>query len=418
MQDHVGIQQAQAVQTGGQHSLDGQDGYGPVPTAQQHGPVPTAQQHAHFMKNSQPRQPQITQGQVILQQPQQGQGSHVATQVSFNFSQHGSPPPPSTLTGMQFQGTTVQSSQSYQAAHDQQLHEQYMRQGQSFSQNHGMPQQPLMFQPPGHPIQSLSMSSQNQGYRQAISMPPLQMQPQRSQPVLHKQHPPHVQAMPLQSSAQGHQLAPIASQLGFEVGGQLQPPLRQARLAVEIHHNSQTLSRPIVSDESAVSASEKISSIRGSSGPLSDVAAVTDSSKSDHIGGILGVSSTDIEDDDFNDEKLAAELRKLDEDFQKTMARAQKVFDSRMDNLSRSQVQREVQHQKTLEKHEKERADFEKRRQHEEIAQNRRIDQLRRDWAARREAMRQKKQMEEAQAAAAAKTDEVDSSDVAVASDL
>ena len=56
--------------------------------------------------------------------------------------------------------------------------------------------------------------------------------------------------------------------------------------------------------------------------------------------------------------------------------------------------QREAQHLKTLEKHEKERADFEKRRQQEEIEQNKRIEQLQKDWASRREAMRQKQAAE------------------------
>ena len=47
------------------------------------------------------------------------------------------------------------------------------------------------------------------------------------------------------------------------------------------------------------------------------------------------------------------ELRKLDADFQKNLQRAKKVFDNRMDNLQRSQIEREAQHKKTLEKHQK-----------------------------------------------------------------
>ena len=401
MQHQVGTQQPQAGQTGVQQSLDGQVGYGPVPTAQQ---------HAQVLNTSQVQQ---THGQVILQQPQQGQGSHVAAQGSFDYSQ-GSAPPQETQqrgAGMQVQGASGQISQSYQSAHDHQVQGQYMQQGQSFTQNHVMPQS-QMFQPPGQPIQRLSIASPSQGYGQPISMPPQQVQPHRSQ-----QQPPHVQTMQHQPSTQGHQPALKSSQGVLDVGVPMQP-LRQILPTVEIHPSSQTPSRPIVSDEVAADSSEKISSVRRSSDPFSDDAVAADSSESDHIGGVLGVSSTDNEDDDFNDEKLAAELRKLDQDFQKTMARAQKVFDTRMDTLSRTQVQREVQHQKTLEKHEKERADFEKRRQQEEIEQNRRIDQLQRDWAKRREAMRQKKQMEEAQAAAAAKPNEVDSSDVAEALDL
>lgn len=156
-----------------------------------------------------------------------------------------------------------------------------------------------------------------------------------------------------------------------------------------------TQSRPIVGDEATSSSADKIVSRLPTSGSFVENPVIPEPKKK--MNGVHEVVSADSEDEDLNDDKLAAELRKLDEDFEKTMARAQKVFDTRMDTLSRTQVQREAQHQKTLEKHEKERADFEKRRQQEEIEQNRRIEQLKRDWAKRREAMSQKKQMEEGQ---------------------
>jgi len=89
------------------------------------------------------------------------------------------------------------------------------------------------------------------------------------------------------------------------------------------------------------------------------------------------------------DEELAVELRKLDEEFKKTVSRAKKVFDSRMDNMARLQHQREAQHQKTLSEHEKQRIEFEKRLQQEEIEQNRRIEQLQKDWARKRQEMKQ-----------------------------
>lgn len=97
------------------------------------------------------------------------------------------------------------------------------------------------------------------------------------------------------------------------------------------------------------------------------------------IPSARSVSSDSSEDD--GDEAM----RKLDEDFQKNLQRAKKVFDNRMDNLQRSQIEREAQHQKTLEKHQKERSEFEKRLQQEEKEQNRRIEQLQREWDRRRE---------------------------------
>jgi DNA polymerase III delta prime subunit len=93
------------------------------------------------------------------------------------------------------------------------------------------------------------------------------------------------------------------------------------------------------------------------------------------------------DDDDENDDETAfkEEMQRLDEDFKKNMLRAQKVFDSRMDNLQRSKEEREAQHLKTVEKHEKERAEFEKRLLQAEKEQNRRIEQLQREWDKKRE---------------------------------
>jgi hypothetical protein len=93
----------------------------------------------------------------------------------------------------------------------------------------------------------------------------------------------------------------------------------------------------------------------------------------------------DSDDDDDHDDDISDELRKLDEDFQKNLERAKKVFVNRMDNLQRSQIEREAQHLKTLEKHEKERAEFEKRLAQEAEQQHRRIEQLQREWDKRRE---------------------------------
>jgi len=86
-----------------------------------------------------------------------------------------------------------------------------------------------------------------------------------------------------------------------------------------------------------------------------------------------------------DDGPSSEELRRLDEDFQKNLQRANKVYYSRMDNLQRSHIEREAQHQKTLEKHQKEKEEFEKRLQQEEKEQNRRIEQLQREWDRKRE---------------------------------
>ena len=104
------------------------------------------------------------------------------------------------------------------------------------------------------------------------------------------------------------------------------------------------------------------------------------------LGDNLEFSALSNDDGYSNDE-----LRKLDEDFQKNLLRAKRVFDNRMDNLQRSQVEREAQHKKTLEKHEKEQAEFEKRLESEAKEQSRRIEQLQRDWDRKRVVLAQQK---------------------------
>jgi hypothetical protein len=115
-------------------------------------------------------------------------------------------------------------------------------------------------------------------------------------------------------------------------------------------------------------------------------------------------SEEDVSDDD-DQTALKEEMRRLDEDFKKNMLRAQKVFDSRMDNLQRSKEEREAQHLKTLEKHKKERAEFEKRLLQAEIEQNRRIEQLQREWDKKREKLAQHRRTSVAEEATEEKTE-------------
>jgi hypothetical protein len=122
----------------------------------------------------------------------------------------------------------------------------------------------------------------------------------------------------------------------------------------------------------------------------------SNSEKRQPLNGSSTSSSFDDGDFEETDDEVHAELRKLGEDFQKNLLRAKKVFDNRMDSLQRSQVEREVQHQKTLDRHEKERADFEKRLAQEGEQQSRRIEQLQREWDRRRESLAQLKRNSQA----------------------
>ena len=83
---------------------------------------------------------------------------------------------------------------------------------------------------------------------------------------------------------------------------------------------------------------------------------------------------------DSSDISNSSELRKLREDYQKHLKRAEKAYLTRRDNLIRSKEEREAQHLKTLEKHEKEKAEFEKRLKLAEEEQNKRLRKLEKEW--------------------------------------
>merc|ERR1711971_725835 len=74
------------------------------------------------------------------------------------------------------------------------------------------------------------------------------------------------------------------------------------------------------------------------------------------------------------------EIRKLEQEFTKKMQRAQKSYGTRMDNLHRSKEEAEAQHQMTLEKHEKERVEYEKKVRLAEEEQTRRLNQIQKEY--------------------------------------
>jgi len=83
------------------------------------------------------------------------------------------------------------------------------------------------------------------------------------------------------------------------------------------------------------------------------------------------------------------EIRKLELEFEKKMQRAKKSYGTRMDNLHRSKEEAESQHQKILEKHEKERIEFEKRVKLAEEEQTRRLNQIEKEFMEKKKEARQ-----------------------------
>ncbi len=85
------------------------------------------------------------------------------------------------------------------------------------------------------------------------------------------------------------------------------------------------------------------------------------------------------------------EMRKLEQEFEKKMQRAKKSYGTRMDNLHRSKEEAEAQHQMTLEKHEKERVEFEKRVRLAEEEQTRRLNQIQKEFIEKKNEARQQR---------------------------
>jgi hypothetical protein len=94
----------------------------------------------------------------------------------------------------------------------------------------------------------------------------------------------------------------------------------------------------------------------------------------------------DSEEDEMSNSE---ELQQLKIEHEKKMLRAQKVFHTRMESLQRSLEEKEAQHLKTLEKHERERAALEKRLKMAEEEQQKRLKQLEEEFVQQRQMAKQ-----------------------------
>jgi hypothetical protein len=90
------------------------------------------------------------------------------------------------------------------------------------------------------------------------------------------------------------------------------------------------------------------------------------------------------------------EIRLLEQEFEKKLQRAKKSYDTRMDNLHRSKEEAEAQHQMTLEKHEKERVEFEKRMRLAEEEQAKRLSQIQKEFMERKKEVQMQLAMQSA----------------------
>ena len=90
-------------------------------------------------------------------------------------------------------------------------------------------------------------------------------------------------------------------------------------------------------------------------------------------------SNSDTESEDDED------LRHLEENHKRNVNRAKKAYDTRMDNLQRSKEEKEALHLQTLQRHEKEKVEFEKRVKMAEEEQDRRLESLEQELLRKKE---------------------------------
>jgi len=397
-----------------------------MPSQQNHGTL-DAQSNGSGGNYSQVA-PNLIQSQVVQYPPSraQQQSGHVAQSGgSGQQTMASSIQPPQHLQNQQMHCGSQGLSQGY--TQHQQL-QPSMQRAQSLTQQ----QQQLVQQP----VQQIPSIPQQQHMQNVVQQqPPMQLQinrqsslPQQQQlqqPITTQQH--QIQQGRSQQMDHHLQQQPLAQQHSSRAQNQQQhqsnSPMLEYQVAsnkVSSHGqriptgtNSISLSLPqdisTTADYAPVAHQNKASNLRIQEGNVSSTSdpsttpsnrlrtASLEKQREDNCQGesmeaLEGLSIDTSSDDEPTDEVHAAELRKLDEDFQNNLKRAKKVFVNRMDNLQRTQVQREARHQKTLEQHQKDRTAFEKRLQQEEIEQNRRIEQMQKEWDRRREEVRFKDQ--------------------------
>jgi hypothetical protein len=108
-------------------------------------------------------------------------------------------------------------------------------------------------------------------------------------------------------------------------------------------------------------------------------------------GGAHNSQPSDGTEDENDVDADAEEIRKLELEFEKKLQRAKKSYHTRMDNLHRSKEEVEAQHQMLLEKHEKERIEFDKRVRLAEEEQARRLNQIQKEFIEKKKEVQQQR---------------------------
>jgi len=210
-----------------------------------------------------------------------------------------------------------------------------------------------------------AMAVPQQHHHQQLHALQQQVPPPPQQPTLSSQSPlVRPNSMGALSNQTAHLTTPVQ---------QIQPPLPLATHGTSI---------PMTQSHNALQDSS--TTMKQHSEP---VLPMIHHEQSEHSTSISTVDGSDSppdgnlsEDLDVDSEVDAEEIRRLELEFEKKLQRVKKSYGTRMDNLHRSKEEAEAQHQMTLEKHEKERIEFEKRVRLAEEEQTRRLNQLEKEF--------------------------------------
>ena len=350
-------------------------------------------QDSHNLKMQEnPTQPPMQQAPVITRAGSdqggsethgvQAAGHNHPAQSSIGQGQvhtHGQPvhDPQSTVGQVPLHGIQPQQQQQHQFhTHVQPVHDPQTAVGQA--PLHGMQQQQPQHQvhPHAQPVHDPHLT---------VGQAPLHgMQQQHYVAPSHPPPPPPVQQVP---AAQVADPVPTA-QFEIHQHGHAQPPAHVSSPSPVSATMSPSSPRPgmqsAIGPNAVGGMAVPFAGNQGGERAAPAVAAQPQRDVSPIQSEQLGLSEED-------NEAMQAELRKLEEEYARNLERAKKVFDSRMVNLQRSQKEKEKEHLKTLEKHEKERAEFEKRRALEEEQQQRRLEQIQKERDRKIQSLAQEK---------------------------
>lgn len=262
-------------------------------------------------------------------------------------------------------------------------------------------QRPVVSHSSGNPSMSQSVLSQH-GHAQIVQQQPVQVaQMHRSHGEKIQHSVPHI-TMPPQSAQFEQTMQFQKAGVSFDAGQETVPvvatPVSNQTLQGDyVYHEMNGGGGSLepfinLSGDDAIILPERLDTdlvLRTDGGvvSMSQSAPTIDEEEVDEFDG-----HSSFDEDSVASASTREELKRMEEEFQKTLQRAKKVYEARMENLHRSLNDFEAQHIQNLKKHEKERADFEKKAKLSEAEHSKRLKELEQQWNLKRAELTRKKQ--------------------------